>query len=554
MDERLAAAWAALPERLSAHVLLSTAALATAVALSLPLALLALSRPRLRGAVLGTASAVQTVPGLALVALFYPLLLAVGAATAQSFGWRPPALGFIPAWMALSLYAMLPILRNAVAGFGGLDPAVLQAADAVGMTRRQRLLRVEAPLAAPVVMAGVRTAAVLTVGTAVLSTPVGQPSLGDYIFSGLQTEDWTAVLFGCAASAGLALVVDAALGLVEAAAARRDLRQAWTGGAILAAGVLAALIPSFAGGRPGYVIGAKNFGEQFVLSELMARRLRAAGADATIRSGLGSAVIHRALAAGELDAYVDYSGTLWTNVLGRKDTPPRAQLLAQLTAELRRRDGVVVVGSLGFENAYALAMRAEDAKRLDIGSLTALARHAPDLRLASDLEFLNRPEWKALQSAYGLRFKASRSYTPTFMYRALEDGTADVATAFSSDGRLAGGALVALTDDRSAVPTYDAVLLVSPRRAGDRRLLAALRPLVGAITPDAMRAANADVDLHGRTPAAVAEVLARKMSSRAAEPTRDPGVQVARAALGPGSPLRSGRDDRAGNRRVERQP
>ena len=517
MDERLAAAWAELPGRLSAHVLLSAAALALAVALSLPLALLALARPRLRWGVLTTAGAVQTVPGLALVALFYPLLLALGAFTARTVGVSVPALGFAPSLLALTLYGMLPVLRNAVTGFAGLDPVLLQAADAVGLTRRQKLLWVEAPLAAPVVMAGVRTAAVLVIGTAVLSTTVGQPSLGDYIFSGLQTEDWVAVLFGCAASAALALVADGALALVEAGARRRDGRRLALGAAVIAAGVLAAGITAVAHAgagagraRTAYIVGAKNFSEQFVLSELLARRIREGGGRAELRSGLGSAVIFRALEAGDLDAYVDYSGTLWTNVLGRRDTPPGPQLLAALGPELRRR-GVVMVGPLGFENAYALAMRSADARRLGVRTLSDLATRAPSLRLAADLEFLNRPEWRALQAAYGLRFREARAYTPTFMYRALQDGAADVASAFSSDGRLAGGALTALVDDRRAAPAYDAVILVSARRANDRRLLSALRPLVGRIDPGRMRAANAEVDGRGRTPAAVAAGLDRAL-------------------------------------------
>ena len=463
----------------------------------MPLALLAVRRPRLRTGVLATAGAIQTIPGLALVALFYPLLLAIGAITAARIGVHIPALGFLPSLLALTLYAMLPILRNAVAGFAGLPAAVLEAADGVGMTPRQRLLMVEAPLAAPVVMVGVRTAAVLTVGTAVLSTPVGQPSLGDYIFSGLQTEDWVAVLFGCAASALLALAVDAVLALVEAGAAKRDRRRLFTGAALIAVGVLAALAPGLAGAigaRPTYTLGAKNFGEQFVLAELMAGRLRNAGAEVKTRSGLGSAVVFRALAAGDLDAYVDYSGTLWTNVLHRTDTPPKAVLLPTLARELKARYGVTLLGPLGFENAYALTMRSDRAKALGIADLDDLARHGSELTIGADLEFLNRPEWAALSKAYGLHFKASRAFTPTFMYRALEDGTVDVVSAFSSDGRLAGGALTALPDTKGAAPGYDAVLLLSPRRSNDAKLKAALAPLVNRIGPGAMRAANAEVD------------------------------------------------------------
>src|SRR5205085_11407700 len=123
---------------------------------------------------------------------------------------------------ALTLYSMLPILRNGVAGLAGVDPAVIEAADAVGMTSQQRLVRVEAPLAAPVVMAGIRTAAVWTIGAATLSTSVGQTSLGNYIFSGLQTENWIFVLFGCVVAAVLARAVDQLLGLIEIGVTRRD--------------------------------------------------------------------------------------------------------------------------------------------------------------------------------------------------------------------------------------------------------------------------------------------------------------------------------------------
>ena len=118
---------------------------------------------------LAVVSLVQTIPGLALLALFYPLLLGLSVFTNSAFGVSLPALGFLPSLLALTLYSMLPILRNGVAGLTGLDPSVIEAADAVGMTPRQRLYRVEAPLAAPIVMAGVRTAAVWTIGAATLS-------------------------------------------------------------------------------------------------------------------------------------------------------------------------------------------------------------------------------------------------------------------------------------------------------------------------------------------------------------------------------------------------
>ena len=512
MDERFAAAARLLPGYLAQHVLLSLTALVLGLIISLPLAVAASRSAVVRWPSLFIASLVQTIPSLALLALFYPLLLALSALSQAWFGRSFPALGFGPSLMALTLYSMLPILRNGVAGLTGVDPAVIEAARGMGMTDTQRLLRVELPLAAPVIMAGVRTAAVWTIGAATLATSVGQTSLGNYIFSGLQTENWVLVLFGCVAAAVLALGADQLLGLIEWGLASRRPWRAWAGALGLLAGAALALSPLIAGGAgPAYRIGAKNFSEQAILAQLMASRLEAQGARVEIKDDLGSAVIYRALAAGEIDAYVDYSGTLWANVLNRKDNPGRAAVLESVKSALARRDGVMMLGSLGFENAYALAMRADRAKALGVANLDDLARHAGNLTLGSDLEFLSRPEWKAVASAYGLHFRKLTSYQPTFMYRALADGEADVISAFSSDGRIEADNLTVLADPRHALPPYDAVILVAPSRAHDQRLLAALAPLVGAISVGAMREANYSVDRdQGKlTPARAATNLAR---------------------------------------------
>ena len=507
-------ALALLPGYLAWHVLLSASALALGIATSLPLAVLASRSPRLRWPLMAFAGLIQTIPSLALLALFFPLLLALSQVAKGLTGHGFSALGFLPSLLALTLYSMLPILRTSVTGILGVDPAVRQAADGVGMTPSQKLWRVELPLALPVIMAGVRTAAVWTIGAATLSTPVGQTSLGNYIFAGLQTENWVFVLFGCAASAALAIAADQLLGLMEAGAAHRDRRRVIAGAAGLAIGIATALFPLAPPGKPAsYVVGAKNFSEQYILAELMAARLEATGAHVARKEDLGSAVAYRALAAGEIDVYVDYSGTLWTNVLNRNDNPGREAVLAELTTQLRARDGVVVLGSLGFENAYAFAMKRERARALGVASLTDLARLSPRLKLGSDIEFLTRPEWKGVDAAYGFSFASKKSYQPTFMYRALAGGDVDVISAFSSDGRIAADELVVLTDPKSALPPYDAVILVSPRRAGDRRLIEALKPLVGAVSVEAMREANyaVDRDAGKQTPAQAAQALARRL-------------------------------------------
>jgi osmoprotectant transport system permease protein len=307
----------------------------------------------------------------------------------------------------------------------------------------------------------------------------------------------------------VALIADQLLGLIEAGAAKRDRRRVLIGLAGFVLGLAVAVAPLFAAKRETYVLGAKNFSEQFILAEVMGKRLERRGFAVERRDGLGSAVVFRALAANEIDAYVDYSGTLWANVLQRKDIVPRAQMLRELTTELKRRYGVTVLGSLGFENAYVLAMKEDRASALAVRSIADLQSRAPSMSLGADLEFLSRPEWRGVRDAYGLRFEAERSYNPTFMYRALDSGDADVISAFSSDGRMAAQHLVALSDPKQAVPSYDAVILISPRRASDRALRQALEPLVGRIGVAQMQQANlmVDRDAGKRTPADAARWL-----------------------------------------------
>lgn len=511
-------AFARVPELAAQHLLLAMCALVLGIAISLPLGVWSARSPRVARVALGFASLVQTVPSLALLALFYPVLLWVSALV----GGGVPALGFLPSLLALTLYALLPILRNVVTGLNGLDPAVIEAADGVGMTAAQKLRWVEAPLVLPIVMAGIRTAAVWTIGAATLSTTVGQPSLGDLIFAGLQTQSWPLVLAGCVSAAGLALTVDALLALAERGLRERRRGITWVALGLLGIGVVLASAPLWprGGGVQTVVIGAKGFSEQYILARLIGQRLERAGYRVEYRDGLGSAVAFGAVAGGEVDAYVDYAGTLWTGPIGRRDVPPRAAQVAAIRDWAKRTRDVTVLGSLGFENAYAFAMRGDDARRRGITSLADLVAQAPQLTLGSDLEFLERAEWKAVQRAYPLRFRATTPYSPTFMYRALASGQADVITAFSSDGRIAADRLTVLTDPKRAIPGYDAILLVGPKRAQDARFVAALRPLIGRIPVAAMRAANYSVDRDAdkATPEAAARWLDRQITARPANP------------------------------------
>lgn len=499
---------ALLPAYLTAHLQLTLLALLVGTAISVPAGVLVTRRRHLDQPVLAIASTIQTIPALALLAVMVPALAVLGLRS----------IGFLPAFIGLVLYSVLPILRGTVTGLDTVDSAVIEAARAVGMTDSQRLRRVELPLALPVIVAGLRTATVWTVGMATLSTPVGAPSLGNYIFSGLQTRNFAAVLVGSVAAAALALFLDALVrALGSAITARRQRRAA------VVLSVFAILIAytsvSFArdfhsSGSRRIVIGAKTFTEQYVLSEILARQIGTATADnVQIASSLGSTVAFDALRTGQIDAYVDYSGTIWSTVMHRDAMPgTRDGVLGEVTRFLADQYGITVVGALGFENAYALAMRRTQADTLGIRRITDLARDAPRMTIGGDYEFFERPEWAAIRRTYGLAFREQRTMDPSLMYQAAGNGEVDVISAFSTDGRVASFELTVLQDDRGAIPPYDAIVLAGSRLARDRPdVIAALRKLTGTIDADRMRRMNLAVDHDHVDPGRVAEAFVRDL-------------------------------------------
>jgi osmoprotectant transport system permease protein len=227
-------------------------------------------------------------------------------------------------------------------------------------------------------------------------------------------------------------------------------------------------------------------------------------------------VIFEALAAGEIDVYVDYSGTIWANHMRRTDARSREQVLTEVGEWLRKERGIRMLGGLGFENAYALAMTRKRANALGVRTIADLSRHASQLSMGADYEFFDRPEWAALREGYGLRFRQQRQMDPTFMYGAVASGEVDVISAFSSDGRVARYDLVILEDPRQSIPPYDAILMLSPRLADDENVRRALTPLLNRIDVETMRAANlrADREQDKETPAQAARWLWDQISRR----------------------------------------
>lgn len=501
---------ALLPEYLTAHLQLALLALLLSTAVSVPLGVAATRIAWLEQPALAFAGVIQTIPSLALLAVMVPVLAALDL----------QSIGFLPAIVGLTLYGLLPVLRNTVTGIAGVDPALKEAARGVGMTARQQLTMVELPLAMPVIVAGVRTATVWVVGIATLSTPVGATSLGNYIFSGLQTRNYASVLLGCVAAAGLALLLDGLVRSVEVSLARRSRRRLTVALAVVAllyayAGITLAA-PLLGDREQPVVVGSKSFTEQYILGAAVAAWVeRETGRPTSFLQSLGSLVAFDALDAGEVDIYVDYTGTIWANEMGRAEIRAgRAETLRGVRGFLENEHGMKLAATLGFNNTYALAVRAADAERLGLRAISDLADHAPRLAIGADVEFFARPEWPAVRDTYGLDFREQRAMDASLMYQAAATGEVDVISAYSTDGRITAYDLRVLDDDRNTIPPYDAIVVAGARLARDAPdVVEALARLDGTIDADRMRGMNLRVDLEGEDPGRVATAFVEELSA-----------------------------------------
>ena len=492
---------AELASLLAQHVLLVGVSIAGAVVVAVPLGILAARRPRLAAPLTGLANVVQTIPSLAMFGFLLPLPL-VGGVGARA------------ALVVLFLYGLLPIVRTTIAGVQGIDPAVREAGIAMGMTGRELLRLVELPLALPSIIAGVRVAAVVGVGSATIAAAIGAGGLGEYIYRGLSMVDTTVILAGAIPAAVLALAVDGALLWLEKRLSRR--RRGGSAGVAAAVAIAAVVLGSSVvlGRRSSgaVVIGSKNFTEQVILGELVAQTIeRYAALPVDRRLNLGGTLIcDRALMTGDIDAYVEYTGTALTAIFHEAvNRDPSA--VFESVREHYARTGRTLLPALGFNNTFAILVRGRDARALHLQTIDDAAVPAARWRAGFGYEFLERPDgFPGLARAYGLRFaETPRVMDLTLTYRALAAGQVDLIAGDATAGLIKGLDLVQLDDNRRYFPPYDAAIVArSSTLLRYPAMRDALDRLKGRVTAADMRAMNyaADVE-HRDVPAIVREFV-----------------------------------------------
>ena len=275
---------------------------------------------------------------------------------------------------------------------------------------------------------------------------------------------------------------------------------------------LAGLAVAFAGScapRHELTVGSKNFTEQLILGELLKLCL-----ESVCRTPVdgrfylaGTYICQQAIVAGRIDAYVEYTGTALAAILKQGAASDSAAVYQQVKSEYKQRFDLDVMPPLGFNNSFAMVVRGDDARRLNVKTLSELAPFAPKLRLGVGYEFLERQDgYKGLVSTYGLRFaEAPRVMDLGLLYRALQNRSVDIVAGNNTDGLIAALGLVVLDDDKHYFPPYDAVPIVRPSLFVEcPAARSAFERLAGRITADEMRAMNYAVDGEKKDAAAVA--------------------------------------------------
>jgi osmoprotectant transport system permease protein len=481
------------------HLLLVAVATSAAVLVGVPAGVVLTRKRWLARPVLAAANVLQTIPSLALFGFLIPLL--------GSYG-----IGRLPAIIALFLYSLLPIVRNTFTGIEGVDPAAREAARGMGMTDGQLLRLVELPLALGVIVAGVRVATVIAVGTATIAAAVGAGGLGTYIFRGLRSNDDTLILAGAVPAALMALGADFALGWVERSLApgasparvRAAKLVAAAAGIALVAGAVAWGVRSGQGGeRRPVVVASKDFTEQVILGELVAQSLEREGVPVARQFELGGDLCHRALVQGTADVYVEYTGTAYLTILKHEPLTDPREVYARVKAEYAERFGLAWLDPLGFEDTFAILVRGDDARRLGLKTVSDAAPYAPEWRAGFGQDFMSREDgYPGFSRTYGLRFReAPREMDLALTYRALAGGQVDLIAGNSTDGLIDKLGLVQLADDKRYFPPYEAAPVVR-RDALERypEISRALARLAGRVSDADMRRLNYAVDGDKRDP------------------------------------------------------
>ncbi|WP_077843066.1 ABC transporter permease/substrate-binding protein, partial [Clostridium beijerinckii] len=424
------------------HIKLTALSVGIAIIIGMPLGILTSYVKKLNKPILGIASVVQAIPSMALLGFAIPFL----------------GIGTPPAIVMVVLYSLLPIIKNTTTGIDSINSDMLEASKGIGLTKFQVLVKVQIPLALPVIMSGIRISAVTAVGLMTMAAFIGGGGLGYLVFSGIRTVNNYQILAGAIPACVLALLVDGLFSIVEKLVtpislqkANNKSKEAKIRSRKIQKGILAAtacvLIGIFAvsglskkiSNKKVITIGSKDFTEQEILGNILSELIeRKTDISVNRKFALGGTqVIFSAMQNGDVDMSVDYTGTAYGDELKYKPISDVEEVYNTVKKDFKDKYNIEVLKQMGFNNTYTLAVTKETAKKYNLKTISDLSKVSSGITATTTLEFLNREDGLVgLAKKYNLNFKNTVGIDGSPRYAALMNKESDVIDAFSTDGLL----------------------------------------------------------------------------------------------------------------------
>ena len=445
---------------------------------------------------LGAVNVLYTIPSIALLGFFITIT----------------GVGNLTALIALILYALLPIIRSTYTGITQINPLIVEAAEAMGSTRRQLLWKIKLPLALPVLMSGIRNMVTMTIALAGIASFVGAGGLGVAIYRGITTNNSAMTLIGSVLIALLALGFDFLLAKVEQRLVHREIAYKRNPLKLVGIGILALLIILFFVLSPKKTkdihIATKPMTESYLLGQMLSLLIEQdTGLSVRLTNGVGGGTsnIHPAIARGEFDMYPEYTGTAWEAVLKRKD-PYNENKFADLETAYKKQYGLEWANLYGFNNTYGLAVSKEIAQKYQLKTFTDLAKVSHQLIFGAEYDFFEREDgFPAMCRAYGMNFGSTVDMDIGLKYQALDEGKLDSMIVFTTDGRLSKVNGIVLEDDKKFFTSYECGMVVRQAVLSEHpELRSLLARFDGLISEAEMARMNDEVESGGEEPRTVA--------------------------------------------------
>lgn len=446
------------------HIKLTALAVGLAIIIAMPLGICISYVKKINKPILAIANIIQAIPSMALLGFAIPFL----------------GIGTTPAIVMVVLYSLLPIIKNTNTGIKNINPQTLEAARGIGLTKFQILVKVQLPLALPVIMSGVRISAVTAVGLMTMAAFIGGGGLGYLVFSGIRTVNNYQILAGAIPACLLALVVDFLFGLIESLVTPKSIQKRSSKKGIFNLNnkkskryilttatclILGIFIMTNVSTKSSKVItvGSKDFTEQEILCNILSEAIENK-TDISVerKSALGGTQIcFSALKSGDIDMYVDYSGTCYGDTLKYSPISDVEKIYNTVKTDFKEKFNIDVLNQMGFNNTYTLAVKKDTAEKYNLKTISDIAKVGDELTISPCLEFLNREDGIiGLKKTYNFNFKNEIGIDGSPKYTALMNNESDVIDAFSTDGLLKKFDLTVLEDDKNFFPPYYAIPLV----------------------------------------------------------------------------------------------